>query len=129
MENKKQGIANIYSTENNIIVHITDITGAETLSRCSGGMVTNRDSQQGSPFPAMLAAKKAAQEAKDKGIESVYIKVRGHGGNKSKNPGPGAQPAIRALARSGLRIRGIEDITPIPHDTTRKAGGRRGKRV
>jgi ribosomal protein S11 len=59
----------------------------------------------------------------------VHIKVRAIGGHGSKSPGPGAQPAIRALARAGLKIGMIEDITPIPHDTTRRPGGRRGRRV
>jgi small subunit ribosomal protein S11 len=77
----------------------------------------------------MQAASKAAQTAKDKGITSVHIKVRAPGGHFQKTPGPGAQAAIRAIARSGLRIGRIEDVTPIPHDGTRRPGGRRGRRV
>jgi len=123
------GIAHIFSTVNNTIVHITDITGAETIARYSGGMMTDKDREEGSPFPAMLAAKKAAEEALAKGIIGVHIKVRGKGGHFKKAPGPGAQPAIRALARSGLKIGIIEDVTPIPTDTTRRPGGRRGRRV
>jgi len=123
------GIAYIFSTSNNTIVHITDITGAETLARYSGGMITNKDREQGSPFPAMQAAKKAAGEAKEKGIIGVNIKVRGKGGHHKKAPGIGAQPAIRALARSGLKIGIIEDVTPIPTDTTRRKGGKKGRRV
>ena len=65
----------------------------------------------------------------DKGFVGVHIKVRAPGGSGSKSPGPGAQAAIRALARAGLRIGRIEDVTPIPHDGTRKKGGRRGRRV
>lgn len=126
---EKWGIAHIYSTTNNIIIHITDITGAETIARCSGGMMTDKDRDEGMPFPAMLAAKKAAEEALSKGITSVHIKVRARGSQYSKSPGPGAQPAIRALARTGLRIGMIEDITPITHGTLRKPGGRRGRRV
>ena len=57
------------------------------------------------------------------------IRVRGYGGNKSKSPGPGAQAAIRGLARSGIMVGRIEDVTPVPHDGTRKKGGRRGRRV
>lgn len=123
------GIAHIYSSRNNTIVHITDITGAETIARYSGGMITNKDREKGEPFPAMLAAKKAAEEAMAKGINGVHIKVRAPGGIKQKSPGKGAQPAIRALARAGLRIGKIEDVTPIPHDSCRKPGGRRGRRV
>jgi small subunit ribosomal protein S11 len=123
------GIAYIFSTVNNTIVHITDITGSETISKCSGGIITNKDRDQGSPFPAMQAATRAAQEAMEKGIVGVHIKVRGKGGHHKKAPGAGAQPAIRALARSGLRIGLIEDTTPIASDITRRKGGRRGRRV
>jgi small subunit ribosomal protein S11 len=123
------GIAHIFSTVNNTIVHITDITGAETIAKYSGGMMTDRDREEGSPFPAMQAAKRAAEDALEKGIIGVHIKVRGRGGHHKKAPGPGAQPAIRALARSGLRIGVIEDVTPIPTDGTKKKGGRRGRRV
>lgn len=131
MEKKKEkwGIAHIYSTTNNIIVHITDITGAETIARYSGGMMTDKDREEGMPFPAMLAAKKAAEDAIAKGITGVHIRVRAAGGTKSKSPGPGAQPAIRALARAGLKIGMIEDVTPVIHGYMRPKGGRRGRRV
>ncbi|HDD72692.1 MAG TPA: 30S ribosomal protein S11 [Candidatus Aenigmarchaeota archaeon] len=125
----KWGVAHIYSSENNTIIHITDITGAETIARCSGGMVTNRDKDKGMPFPAMKAATRVATEALSKGIIGVDLRIRAPGGHKKKMPGQGAQPAIRALIRAGLRIGKIEDVTPIPHDTTRKPGGRRGRRV
>lgn len=123
------GIAHIYSSENNTIIHITDVTGAETISRFSGGMVTNRDKDKGMAFPAMNAARRAAFEALTKGLTGVHLRIRAPGGHKKKMPGQGVQPAIRSLVRSGLRIGKIEDVTPIPHDTTRKAGGRRGRRV
>lgn len=130
MERKlRWGIVNIYSSNNNTIVHITDLTGSETIAKYSGGMLTNQDRMKGKPFPAMKAAQKAAEDALAQGISAVHIKVRAPGGHKSKMPGQGAQPAIRALARSGLKIGRIEDITPIPHDTTKKKGGRRGRRV
>jgi len=123
------GIAHIFSTVNNTIVHITDITGSETIAKYSGGMMTDRDRDQGSPFPAMQAARRAAEDSIEKGIIGVNIKVRGKGGHHKKAPGAGAQPAIRALARSGLRIGIIEDVTPIPTDSTKRKGGRRGRRV
>ena len=123
------GIAHIFSTVNNTIVHITDITGAETIAKYSGGMMTDKDREEGSPFPAMQAAKHAAEDALEKGIIGVNIKVRGKGGHHKKAPGPGAQPAIRALARSGLRIGIIEDVTPTPTNGTKRKGGRRGRRV
>jgi len=125
----KWGVAHIYSSVNNTIIHITDITGAETIARCSGGMVTKRDKDKGSAFPAMQAARKAAGDALAKGITGVHLRIRAPGGHKKRMPGQGAQPAIRALVRAGLRIGKIEDVTPVPHDTTRKQGGKRGRRV
>jgi small subunit ribosomal protein S11 len=77
----------------------------------------------------MLAARKAASEALEKGIVGVHLKIRAPGGHKKRMPAQGAQPAIRAIVRTGLRIGRIEDVTPIPHDSTRKPGGRRGRRV
>jgi len=125
----KWGIAHIYSSSNNTIIHITDLTGAETITRFSGGMVTNRDKDKGMPFPAMIAANKAAGEAREKGIRGIHLRIRAPGGQKKRVPGQGVQSAIRALIRSGLRIGKIEDVTPIPHDGCRKKGGRRGRRV
>ncbi len=125
----KWGVAHIYSSLNNTIVHITDLTGAETVSRWSGGMVVKADREKPSPYAAMIAASRAAAEAMDKGITALHIKVRAPGGHGPKTPGPGAQAAIRALARAGFIIGRIEDVTPIPHDTTRRPGGRRGRRV
>lgn len=126
---ERWGIAHIYSSFNNTIIHITDLTGSETIARCSGGMITDKDRLKGEPYPAMMAAKRAAEEALSKGITGVHIRVRAPGGIKQKQPGHGAQPAIRALARAGLKIGNIEDVTPIPHDGCRKPGGKRGRRV
>ncbi len=132
VETKKQerwGIAHVFASFNNTLITITDITGAETLSKYSSGIITDQGRQQGKPYPAMQAARRAADEAKEKGITGVHVKIRAPGGNKAKNPGQGAQPSIRAIIRSGLRVGRIEDVTPIPHDKTRKKGGRRGRRV
>ncbi|MEM7821849.1 MAG: 30S ribosomal protein S11 [Candidatus Aenigmatarchaeota archaeon] len=126
---KRWGVAHILSTSNNTIVHITDLTGAETIARCSAGMMTDKDREGGMPFPAMLAAKKAAEIAISKGIIGVHIRVRGAGGSKKRAPGQGAQPAIRALARAGLKIGMIEDVTPIITGYMSPKGGRRGRRV
>lgn len=123
------GKAHIYSSFNNTIVHITDLTGAETVSRISSGMITDKGRLQGTAYPAMQAAKRAAEEAKERGLTAVHVLVKAPGGHKSKTPGQGAQPAIRALIQGGLRLGNIEDVTPIPHDKTRKAGGRRGRRI
>jgi small subunit ribosomal protein S11 len=123
------GVAHIYSSYNDTIVHITDLTGAETVARASGGMIVKADRDEATPYAAMQASFRAAQEAMDKGVRGVHIKVRAPGGHGPKTPGPGAQAAIRALARAGLRIGRIEECTPIPHDGTRRPGGRRGRRV
>jgi small subunit ribosomal protein S11 len=124
------GIAHIYTSYNNTIIHITDITGTESIARVSGGMVVKSDRMESSPTAAMVAAKKAAQTAMEKGLNAINIKVKAPGGhNGPNNPGPGAQAAIRALSRMGLKIGTIEDVTPIPHDRCRMKGGRRGRRV
>lgn len=122
-------IANIYASYNNIIITVTDMTGAETIAKCSGGMVVRAAKDEASPYAAMRAAEQVAEQCEEKGIDAMHVKVRAPGGNKSRSPGPGAQAAIRALARAGIRIGRIEDVTPIPHDATRKKGGRRGRRV
>ena len=128
-EKEKWGIAHIYSSYNNTIIHITDLTGAETISISSGGMHVNADRYESSPFAAMKAANTVVDAAKTKGFNSLHIRVRAVGGVGSRVPGPGAQAAIRALARGGFKIGRIDDVTPIPHDTTRKKGGKRGRRV
>ena len=129
MATPKRGIANIYASYNNIMITLTDITGAETLTKATGGMVVKQAKDESSPYAAQRAAEKIAEVAKEKDIIGIHVKVRAPGGNKSTSPGPGAQAAIRALARAGLRIGRIEDVTPIPHDGTKKKGGRRGRRV
>lgn len=125
----KKGIAHIFASYNNIIITVTDATGAETITKCSGGMVVKADKDQGGPHAAMSAAGRIADALKEKGFNTVDIRVRGYGGNKSRSPGPGAQAAIRGLARSGIIVGRIEDVTPVPHDGCRKKGGRRGRRV
>ena len=128
--NIRWGIVHIYSSYNNTIIHITDITGTETIARTSGGQVVKSHRMESSPTAAMMAAKMAAEVAKDKGITGIHVKIRAPGGhNGPNNPGPGAQAAIRALSRMGLKIGIIEDVTTIPHDGCRKKGGRRGRRV
>lgn len=92
-------------------------------------MFVKADRMESSPYAAMRASTAAAEIARDKGITAINIKVRAPGGSGPRTPGPGAQAAIRALARFGLRIERIEEVTPIPHDGTRRPGGRRGRRV
>lgn len=124
------GIAHIYSSYNDTIITITDLTGTETLARCSGGQIVKSDRLEGSTTAAMIAGKRISQDAISKGIKGVHIRIRGKGGhNGPQNPGSGAQAAVRAIARSGLRIGTIEDVTPLPHGGCRKKGGKRGRRV
>ncbi|MCJ7469654.1 30S ribosomal protein S11 [Candidatus Bathyarchaeota archaeon] len=127
--NEKWAVVHILSSYNNTLITITDISGAETIARTSGGMFVKADRLESSPYAAMRAASAAADVAKDKGITAIHIKVRAPGGSGPRTPGPGAQAAIRALARAGFRIERIEEITPVPHDGTRRPGGRRGRRV
>src|SRR4030043_1729315 len=109
----KLGVAHIFASFNNIIITVTDLTGAETFSRCSGGMVTKTAKDEGSPYTAMKVAQTVAEQILEKGIDRLNVKVRGQGGNKGTTPGRGAQAAIRALVRSGLKIGKIEDETPL----------------
>ena len=107
----------------------TDLSGRETLVRVTGGMKVKADRDEASPYAAMLAAQDVAVRAKELGITALHIKMRATGGNKTKTPGPGAQAALRALARAGMKIGRIEDVTPIPSDSTRRKSGRRGRRL
>ncbi|WP_321420477.1 30S ribosomal protein S11 [uncultured Methanomethylovorans sp.] len=125
MANGTWGVAHIKSSFNNTIITITDMTGAETIAKSSGGMVVKAARDESSPYTAMQMASQLADILRDKNIEGVHIKVRAPGGNKQRSPGPGAQAAIRAFARAGIKIGRIEDVTPVPHDGTRPKGGRR----
>jgi small subunit ribosomal protein S14e len=123
-----------------------DSSGRETICRVTGGMKVKADRDESSPYAAMLAAQDVAARCKELGINALHIKIRATGGtstlnqwtnlsltspsgNGTKTPGPGAQSALRALARSGMKIGRIEDVTPTPSDSTRRKGGRRGRRL
>ncbi|MDO8661187.1 MAG: 30S ribosomal protein S11 [Candidatus Woesearchaeota archaeon] len=124
------GMAHIYSSYNDTIIHITDLTGSETVAVSSGGQMVKADRMESSPTAAMLAAKKAAELALERGINAIHVRIRAPGGhNGPTSPGPGAQAAVRALSRMGLKIGIIEDVTPIPHGGCKKKGGKRGRRV
>ncbi|MEA2035656.1 MAG: 30S ribosomal protein S11 [Euryarchaeota archaeon] len=127
--NDKWGVAHIFASFNNTVITVTDLSGAETITKSSGGMVVKQDRNESSPYAAMQMAKNLAQQVREKGIDGLHIKVRAPGRGKQRSPGPGAQAAIRALARAGIRIGRIEDVTPVPHDSIRAKGGRRGRRV
>lgn len=125
----KWGVAHVFSSKNDTIITVTDLSGAETISVGSGGMIVKSDREEGGPYAAMQASFRAADKAKERGVVGVHIRVRAPGGHRTKTPGSGAQASIRALARSGLKIGKIEDVTPIPTDTTKRPGGKRGRRV
>ena len=129
LESTKFGVAHIYSTFNNTFIHVTDLSGRETYAKVTGGMKVRSDREESSPYAAMLAAADVAKELKIVGINTIHVKMRGKGGVGTKSPGPGGQIALRALARAGVRIGRIEDVTPIPTDSTRRKGGRRGRRL
>ncbi|MFC7202028.1 30S ribosomal protein S11 [Haloferax namakaokahaiae] len=118
-ESDKWGIAHVHASFNNTLITVTDITGAETIVASSGGSVVKQNRDEASPYAAMQMAESVADQIKAAGISGLHVRVRGPGGNLNKSPGPGAQATIRALARAGLEIGRIEDVTPIPHDGTR----------
>ena len=83
-------------------------------------MKVKADRDESSPYAAMLAAQDVAARCREVGITALHVKLRATGGTGTKTPGPGAQSALRALARSGMRIGRIEDVTPVPTDSTRR---------
>ncbi len=123
------GVAHIYASFNDTFVHVTDTSGRETISKVTGGMKVKADRDESSPYAAMLAAQDVVARCKQCGVNALHIKLRGTGGTKTKTPGPGAQSALRALARAGIKIGRIEDVTPVPTDSTRRKGSRRGRRL
>lgn len=123
------GVCHICATFNDTFIHVTDLSGRETYARVTGGMKVKADREESSPYAAMMAAADVFNRLKVLGVNAIHIKVRGRGGIDTRTPGPGAQAAMRALARLGLKIGRIEDVTPIPTDSTRRKGGRRGRRL
>ena len=122
-------VAHVYASFNNTFLHVTDMSGQETIIRVNGGMKVRADRDESSPYAAMMAAQDVVARCRELGVNALHIKLRATGGTLSKTPGPGAQSALRALARAGMKIGRIEDATPIPHDSTRRKGGRRGRRL
>ena len=116
---KKQvvdAIAHIHASFNNTIVTFADPAGG-TLCWSSGGRIGYKGSRKGTPYAAQLAARNAAEQAQENGVRSVDVRVKG--------PGPGRESAIRAVAASGLDIKSIRDVTPIPHNGCRPPKRRR----
>lgn len=127
-ESKKErsGIAYIYTSFNNTILHITDMAGS-TIARVSGGMITKHDRLKANPTIAMFVAKQAAEKAKEYGINSLYVRIKAKTGNPA--PGPGAHAAVKSLSREGFKIISIADTTKVPRGGPKKRGGKRGRRV
>jgi small subunit ribosomal protein S11 len=122
-------VVHVYSSKNDTIITATDVSGAETLAWASGGMVVKSHREEGRPYAAMQAALRVVNSLKDKGITHVHVKIRAPGGVGMKTPGAGAQAVVRTIARTGVRIGRIEDVTPLPTDSMKRKGGRRGRRV
>lgn len=110
------GVAHIQATFNNTIVTISDPTGG-TLAWSSAGRVGFKGSRKGTPFAAQMAAQNAASQAKDLGVRTVDVLVKG--------PGGGRESAIRALQSVGIDVKSIKDVTPIPHNGCRPRKRRR----
>lgn len=122
---ERTGIAYVFSSSNNTIVHITDLAG-NTISRVSGGMVTKHSRLKSNPTVAMFVAKRAAERAVDLGFNRLYVRMRAKTG---QNQGPGAHAAVKSLAKSGFTLVSILDTTRIPRGGPKKKGGKRGRRV
>jgi small subunit ribosomal protein S11 len=120
-----EAIVHIYTSFNNTLVHVTDMSG-RTISKVSGGMVTKHDRLKANPTIAMFIAKRITEEIKDLGVKSLYIRIRA----KTRNPapGPGAHAIVKSLSREGFKILNILDTTRFPRGGPKKKGGRRGRR-
>ena len=115
-KNVPMGVAHIQATFNNTIINIADRQG-NTIVWSSPGLVGFSGSKKSTPFAAQVAATDAARRAKELGLMSVDVLVRG--------PGSGRESAIRALQAAGLSVTSIRDITPIPHNGCRPRKKRR----
>ena len=115
-KNNQKGAAHIRSTFNNTIVTITDTAG-NAISWASAGGLGFRGSRKSTPFAAQTAAETAAKAAKEHGMKTVEVYVKG--------PGAGREAAIRALEATGLSVTMIKDVTPIPHNGCRPPKRRR----
>ena len=111
-----KGQVHIQSTFNNTIVTVTDLAG-NAISQSSAGALGYKGSRKGTPFAAQMAAETAAKVAKEHGLRTVEVYVKG--------PGTGREAAIRALQAVGLDVQMIKDVTPIPHNGCRPPKRRR----
>jgi len=115
-KNVVHGIAHVHASFNNTLITITDLEG-NVVTWASAGSQGFKGSRKGTPFAAQQAASNAAVAARDHGLRSVEIRVKG--------PGSGRESAIRALQAAGVEIRSIRDVTPIPHNGCRPPKRRR----
>lgn len=114
--NVPQGHCMIAAGFGNIIITMTDPAG-NTVAWSSAGHLGFKGSRKGTPFAAQMAAEDAAKKAMDAGMKSIDVFLKG--------PGAGREPAIRALAATGMRILSLKDITPVPHNGCRPPKRRR----
>ena len=110
------GQIHIFSTFNNTIINVTDNHG-NTISWSSAGVVGFSGSRKSTPFAASLAAEKALKVAMEMGMQEADLIVKG--------PGPGRESAIRKVQGMGLKVKSIEDVTPVPHNGCRPPKKRR----
>lgn len=122
---KAEAVVNIYTSFNNTIVHVTDMSG-KTLTKVTGGMVTKHGRLKANPTIAMFIAKRVSEQLKEIGVGSLYFRIRAKTGNPA--PGPGANAIIKSLSREGFKILNILDTTRFPRGGPKKKGGRRGRR-
>jgi small subunit ribosomal protein S11 len=121
-----EAVMNIYTSFNNTLVHVTDMSG-KTISKVTGGMVTKHSRLKANPTIAMFIAKRVSEELKEVGVKNLFVRIRAKTGNPA--PGPGANALIKSLTREGFKILNILDTTRIPRGGPKKKGGRRGRRV
>ncbi len=114
--NTDKGVAHIHASFNNTIVTITDMAG-NTVSWSSAGSLGLSGSRKSTPYAAQQAGEVAAKAARDAGIRSVEVYVKG--------PGNGRETAVRSLQASGLDVTLIKDVSPIPHNGCRPPKRRR----
>jgi small subunit ribosomal protein S11 len=115
-KNIPEGIVHIQSTFNNTIVTIADLSG-NVIAWSSSGMQGFKGSRKSTPFAAQMAAEDAVKKAKEHGLRSVQVYVKG--------PGSGRESALRSLQTTGIRIVSIRDVTPVPHNGCRPPKRRR----
>lgn len=121
-----EAVINIYTSFNNTLVHVTDMSG-RTITKVTGGMVTKHNRLKANPTIAMFIAKRIGESMKEVNVKSLYVRIRA----KTRNPapGPGANAIIKSLSREGFKIINILDTTRNPRGGPKKKGGRRGRRV